>query len=481
VTTPSMTLATMTVTSRKPYETNWSRLEPGNEVRTIAEGLQARVRDPLFMLSQQFRSGEFRAHNGGTAVRAELTVSSTPLNVLAPIATPGPETHFDLQQPLESVVENEVERSDGVYGAPNWDSLRLAYRFGLSGDSTSLISTGYDGERLDWFDFNLESIGSLGTTRHFAVKPQAARFAGAPLSRWWSFEDGAVDLGGIERPQLDFLTPLLMEFALLYGNNWLAFPVRHDVGHLRRLDRLAVFDSFGVVTEATPVVDGTPEKRGWEVFTLASKSGANDGRLFFLPNNLYDALESEPVEDVSAVRDESANLYWLIENRYESSAGVSVNRRDEEAARRPDPAVPSRYWDVDTQQLVSAAEIVGDGEPGRRFVGPVALYEPRSFIPPYRIPYRTLHRNLRGEHVLRRSRTIADASTPQYRGRFAAESKFVYEEEIPRIGIRLTRSYQLARDAAERFYIWRSRRREADLEQPSSGLVFDRLIEAKLS
>lgn len=477
MTLPSMNFAPMAAVTLKAYETNWTRLEPGNDVRSITEGVQTRVRDPLFLLGQQFRAGEFRTRNGGTVVRAELTISSTPLNAVAPLATPGTETRFDLQQPLESIVENEVEQADGVFRAANWDPMRLAYSFRLAGDSTRLTSPTYDGDRLDWFDFDVESIGSFGATRNIAVKPQAARFAGAPLPRWWSFEDGAVDLGGIERPQLDFLTPLLMEFALLYGNDWLVFPVRHDVGHLHRLDRLAVLDSFGVVTEATPVIDGTPEKRGWEVFTLSSKSGPNDGRLFFLPNNLYDALESDPVEEVSAARDESANLYWLIENRYETSPGVSVNRRDEEAARRPDAAEPSRYWDVDTQRLVSADEVVGDGEPGRRFIGPVALYEPRSFVPPYRIPYRALHRNLRGEHVLRRSRTVEDASVRQYRGLFAAESKFLYEEEIPRIGLRLTRSYQLARDASERYYTWRSRRREADQEQPSSGLVFDRLVE----
>jgi hypothetical protein len=83
-----------------------------------------------------------------------------------------------------------------------------------------------------------------------------------------------------------------------------------------------------------------------------------------------------------------------------------------------------------------------------------------------------------GEFVLRRARTKEDLSSgPQYKGVLLAESKFIYEEEVPRTGIKLCRVYQLARDIDRRRYLWRSRKKIIDEHRKSSGLLFDSLKE----
>ena len=52
----------------------------------------------------------------------------------------------------------------------------------------------------------------------------------------------------------------------------------------------------------------------------------------------------------------------------------------------------------------------------------------------------------------------------------------IYEEEIPREGVRVTRSYQLARWQDGSTYLWIGRRKEVGRGEGSSGLRFDTLV-----
>ena len=312
-----------------------------------------------------------------------------------------------------------------------------------------------------------------------AVKPASASFPGAPLARWWSFEDRNVALGDVQPADLNFLTILLVEFCLLSpANDWYVVPLKQRVGTIRHLDSLRVIDSFGVVSEATPVIDASSDDRGWEVFTLdGGDSGLSpDGRLFYLPNSLHQAMESKPFESVSFLRDESANLVWAIENRYRDADGKVVNRHDEEAAKAPSPPENLRYWDSESAKMVERSEVTGDGEPGFRFLGPLDLYEPKSFVPAHFVPYVPRRLNDEGAFVLRRGRTQEDVSTgPQYKGILLGESKYISEESIPRAGVKVERIHQLARDGTGRWHSWRSRKRSVDEPRGTPGIRFDAL------
>lgn len=481
------------LTSRpaKINTSNFTRLEPSNKTHSTEEGLQARVKDPLWLLGRQWQMGEFRAHNGGQLVRAELEISSRPLNHIVKKNEKGDRSEiseqFDLKIPLEMKAEEENRNPSNKYEAQGWNSQRLEYSFCLKKNDTELIAEEYHGNDLDWFNFDVIEIGHIDEIKDsIAVKPSPASFSGMPLARWWSIEDGNVDLGQIKRPNLNFLAMMLLEFSFIYSNDWFVIPIEHKVGNIRRIDKCVAMDSFGIISEVNPVIDKTPDKQGWEVFTLSPKTSGeySDGRIFYLPNNLYHALESEPVEKVSFFRDEMANLVWAIEHRYQEGE-LLINRNDEETSfaeedveQTSEQQKPSLYWDTINKTLLEKSQIDDEGELGKRFIGPVALYNPMTKLPKHWIPYIPHQLGTDGQFILRRARTIEDLSQgSQYKGTFLRESKYVFDEEVPRTGIILSRVFQLARDCDGKRYCWRSRKKRPDELRKSSGLQFDALIE----
>jgi CYTH domain-containing protein len=461
-----------------------ARLEPVNKTHSIVEGIQTRVKDPLWLLGRQWQVGEFRARNGGQVVRAELEVKNRSLNniVWQEEQTGNVVSEaFDIKVPLEMKVEEEQQVRPGKFRAKCWNPKRLEYSFSIKKDDTELIADEYFGNDLDWYNFDLVNTGNINEVSEFiAVKPTPVSFKGMPLARWWSLEDNQVDLGQIKRPHLNYLTELLMEFSFIYSNDWYVIPLKQKVGCIRRIDKFVVMDSFGIVSKVNPVIDKTRNKQGWEVFTLTpqAKNEYSDGRVFYLPSRLYHALESEPIEKVNFLRDEIANLVWAVEQRYQDKDGNVINRNDEELDQTPVQPKPSLYWDTQENTLVDREQTEGEGEPGGRYIGPAALYQSKAPIPIHWIPFKPRQEDTDGNYILRRSRTVEDLSKgPQYKGVFLSESKYVFEEEVPRTGIMLCRVFQLARDSEGNRYCWRSRKKRPDELHKSSGLQFDYLIE----
>jgi hypothetical protein len=446
------------------------RLEPNEDPRTIEEGVEARVKDPLWFIGRQRQMGEFRARTSASVVRAETEVKAQLPARIGPLGAPA-DRPIDPTLALEAQVEAETSTTP-----PFWCTRRWAYSFAVETDQGArLRSSGYEGDRLDWFDFDLETEGTFGAPEVSNVKPSRARFPGAPHERFWALEDRRVDLGGVERPELNVLNVLLMEFTLLFGNDWHLVPLVQPAGQLRRLERLTVIDSFGFATEAKPAIDPSTDARGFEVFTLdRTESRARDGRLFYLPNTRHLGLEAEAIERVQAFRDEGANLVWAVEARYETASGEIVQRDEEPHVTRPD--VPL-YWDRQEQRLVDRAGVSGEGEPGGRFLGPVEAFEPQRFVPLHWIPFQALE----GDGVLdaawRRSRTQLDTSTgPQYKSRLIAESKRLHDAAVSRLGTRVDRAWQLVRTTDGRRHAWLGRKRRTEGPREPSGLRFDALL-----
>jgi hypothetical protein len=88
-----------------PSITSWTRLEPRTRnPQDLSLGLQARVHDPLWMLTRQWQLGEFQAQDAASPVVANLTAAAFPLTRYAPAA--GPPQNYD-GTPLEAFVERE--------------------------------------------------------------------------------------------------------------------------------------------------------------------------------------------------------------------------------------------------------------------------------------------------------------------------------------------------------------------------------------
>ncbi len=471
-----------------------TRLEPKNKTHSIEEGIQARIKDPCWFLGRQWQMGEFKAQNGGRPVRTEISVSKLPLNK---IVRGSSETQFDINAPLEMMAEREnISEEKNEVKVEGWNPQCLEYNFKIKNGKTELIAEEYNGNQLDWYDFKLSNnVNISGPEEDISIFPKNLRYKGMPNSRWWTFEDHLIDVGNIKRPYLNYLTMILMEFALLYSNDWFYIPINYDIGNLRKITRFNVMDSFGIVTDVKPVVDATKERKGWEIFTLSkvqdgsSNDHISDGSLFYIPNNLDDGgLESTPIEEVSLLRDELANLVWGVEHKYENAEGDIIDRHDEELEKKQkmleegeEKEILVYYWDKKNEKLVKEDEITEEDKFGLDFVGPLAKYELMSYVPPYWIPYvpRQIVKSdilKKGQIILRRGRTKVDSpDITQYKGVFLGESKYIFEEEVPRTGIFLKRVWQLARDTNGDFYLWCGRKKSQDMKRKSSGLRFDYL------
>jgi len=76
------------------------------------------------------------------------------------------------------------------------------------------------------------AIAKMHLTKFADVSEQSMlatplRFAGMPADRYWEFEDSQVNLGALQVQPHDLARMLLVEFATVYGNDWLGRPPRH--------------------------------------------------------------------------------------------------------------------------------------------------------------------------------------------------------------------------------------------------------------
>ncbi len=482
------------------------RLQPVNHSYSIEEGVQCRIKDPTWMMGIQRLAGEFRAENGGMPVKINIKTRNRKINTIK-LNSDQNYFEFDINTPLEMVVE--PEEADGS-PSKSWNSCRLEYSFKIKGegDDVKLEADEYDGNNLDWYSFtlNLEDHAELTEPEEdFIGLPTHISYRGMTASRWWSLENYKTEIGNINRSYLNYLTMLLLEFTLLYSNDWYYVPLEQEVGTIRQITSFTITDSFGEVTKVEPVVDPTTNKTGWEAFTLTpsgnkrldfsseeEEAEISNGSFFYLPNNLPEgALEGSPIEEVSFIRDELANLVWAIEHKYKDpDDGTIKNRHDEEPSSNENLMDTPVYY-YDTQAVERSAALVersvfadtADSEPGNRYIGPLPKYRLMSYVPPHWIPYiaqqirypRNITGELEGQIFLRRGRTQKDTTEAQYRGKLLRESKYLYEEEVPRVGIRVSRIWQLARDCQGKICTGITRKKRPDKRLKSSGLRFDYL------
>ena len=137
---------------------------------------------------------------------------------------------------------------------------------------------------------------------------------------------------------------VLIEFALIYGNDHFVIPVDLDVGSVCQIRSLVVTDSFGerTLVRSARDVDGPPEPGRC---SSSRRIGAM-GRQRQPPTSswscpaLGQSLRGDEIEDVLLIRDEMANMAWAVERSVEGAAGVPVDRFEawQERRRREEQA-----------------------------------------------------------------------------------------------------------------------------------------------
>jgi len=361
-------------------------------------------------------------------------------------------------------------------GEAAWVPDHLEYRFRVSapdGEGQIVLAAGeYRSGDLDWLDFDVEEDSALDgeagpgeqATLVHAVVPTPVEFAGMPAPRWWEFESGRVDFGRVDAAPDDLARLLLLEFALVYGNDWLMIPVTLQVGSVSRVRSLRVTDTFGVQIEIPASQQSSDASASWGMFypAAAGRPLTHEidpaDRLFFLPPTLASSLTSDPVEDVLFLRDEMANMAWAIERYVPGADGRPVNRFEAYQEKRRAEPPPE-----------SAPE------------GTSVEYRLASTIPDHWIPLMPVHIGQDQRAIALQRGAMLDPETRSAilpLGRILTPGhRLVFPEEtVSRAGGRVTRHFQHTRWIDGGALLWMGRRRRMGRGEGSSGLRFDSVV-----
>ncbi|MEO8621009.1 MAG: hypothetical protein ABI625_08080, partial [bacterium] len=353
-----------------------------------------------------------------------------------------------------------------------WNPARLEYAVSVGtrlsaapADEVALSASEFDDGRLDWSNFDLNAQANLGTAGDTpfvslaeTTIPSPVTFRGAPATRFWEMEDARVAYGLMSAGPTDLAHLMMIEYASTYGNDWYVVPLTIPVGSVTRVDSLVVTDTFGVQSLLRPIGDSqlpTPYWSMWQPALLqrpAAPANPFAANRFFLPPALGHVIEGGAVEDVLFMRDEVANLAWAIERQLESPIEQGIMQQS--SAR-------------------VAAPLTSSGLP--RYL--LSSTVPDNWIPllPVQVPAGSGKVRLRRGAVLQPDGTsiVHSAKSQLLTG---APGLALFDEEVPREGVHLTRSRRMTRWLDGSTWVWTAFQRGVGRGEGSSGLQFDQLL-----
>jgi hypothetical protein len=380
-------------------------------------------------------------------------------------------------------------------GNDSWLPGRLEYQFGVSAQDLTQGQIGgreivmraeeyYQGH-LDWYALERRpDEAQLGEPpappqdpkrRVHTFLPASIVFEGMPNTRWWAFEDRRTNFGEVRPDTTDLGKLLLMEFGLIYANDWFVLPYTLPIGTVAEVKGIAISNVFNERFWIEPVHHQPGEDwERWDMFTLSTETAERQpspARLVLLPT-APKVQESAVVEEITLIRDEMANMVWAIEQRIPLPSGGS----------RPGGETAREYRQY-LQRLI--------GAPGPTAFEPKApiQYQVMNTVPEQWIPFIPVHvegsvretqlqraalpRILEGDpkppaEKVRPRTTLLRFGLPK--------AYFVHEEEVPRAGAVVSQSYQRTRWIGGAVFTWLGVRKQTGRGEGSSGLAFDQII-----
>jgi hypothetical protein len=352
-------------------------------------------------------------------------------------------------------------------GAPDaWNSERLEYAFSIAGapgnEETPLTATQYAEGRLDWHSVDLDLEINLSAAQDNASAslvraaiPAPVSFRGAPAQRFWEIEDSAIDYGLLPAGPGDIPHLMLSDFATNFGNDWYVIPIDLEVGTLTVTRSLMITDSFGVQTLISPINDPVKPKTGWSMFELSVVQRDDmvlrpRSNLFFLAPSLVRTLDSRPLEEVLFMRDEMANMAWAVEHVVQGS----IEQRIEPAAA-PDPPQTT----LPTPSALPRYRLATDVPPNWTPLLPQRTTNPPSL------------RLVRGAMLAPDGTNVIRHAHGELLN--AAAKLALFDEEIPREGVKVTRQFERTRWIGGTTLLWMGLRKQVGRGEGSSALRFD--------
>jgi hypothetical protein len=355
----------------------------------------------------------------------------------------------------------------GVADPTTWNPNVINYEVNAEGTLPSntageFTATPARDGAFDWFAFDLVSQSETPPARpptknpSITVIPTHVRFRGMPNAKWWDFENNVTDYGAIDVQRQDLAKLAAMDFMLLHGNDWFLAPVDIPVNSLYQIESFLIRDVFGGLT----LVDRTDRAKTatggrWTMFSTVADGGVAD--FFLLPPTASVAMQTGGVlEDLRFLRDPTANMNWAIEFEVEGGIGQPLYGAEEDARNRPAPSPP--------------------GGPAQ--AGAVIRYQIETPVPTDWFPYIPVEVTKVVTQVVLRQGEV-ERGTPSLvvpKGRVLPSVKELREQEVPRIGVRITRVANRSRWLDGSTHLWIARRKTSGQGEGSSGLKFDLAI-----
>jgi hypothetical protein len=415
----------------------------------------------------------------GRAVRASLAGRVTDGAALAAASataqaggTPVPPLPPEAAGPgIPAVLADLVAYRASLYSEPSgdaaWQPRRLDYAATVVSATTTgtftLTAPGFGGGALDWqsFSFAADSgppapSASPGpapavpapTVETFNFLPNHVTFRGMPPPRHWQYEDAVSDFGAIAPAQTDLATMLVMEFALVFGNDWFYVPVPAPVGSLATVTTLVVTDTFGIRT----VIEAADDS-AWSMFKLTGAAGRSP--FLMVPPSCAATDDGAPLEDVYFLRDDMAAMAWAVEAAVQGPLDAPV-----------DAAQLALAFDAAYPQPSPPAQTPG---------GPAQYYSleqipPANWIPMVPVVAPTGARYFRRGILVRPG--YGDVH-PAARLLEPGQPFFVADECLPRAGAEVIRYFRRARWTDGSTVTWLAHRGGPGLGPGWSGLAFD--------
>jgi hypothetical protein len=343
---------------------------------------------------------------------------------------------------------------------PAWVERQLHHELAIGSESAALTvrleSDEFGGGRLDWYSFELAG-GALGAggpapveSREWNFIPNHVTLRGQPNPAWWELEDGQADFGSTDLEKVDLAKLLVMQYAMLYGNDWFELPLPVELGSLASVTQLVVTDTFGQRTLIRPA--GASEPEPWSVFSMSGAPPEHD--FLLVAPTLGPVQDGDALDDVTFLRDEMAAIGWAVEQKVPGQLDTSLDRHEAYMARLaaepagPDPLPP------------------GPDDPQIRYL--VGTTVPDNWIP--LVPVTSSERSF-----LFRRGVMGQPGGEGAQGSMLGAGRPFYlaEEALPRAGVKASRGFRRARWIDGSTLVWLGRRASFGRGPGWSGLAFD--------
>ncbi|MDQ3019722.1 MAG: hypothetical protein M3R36_04010 [Bacteroidota bacterium] len=376
-----------------------------------------------------------------------------------------------------------------------WIPDKLEYQFACSApldsidtNEKTLTAEEYYNGHLDWYAFDISKKTVLGDVTDPEVNknkftqtfiPSHVEFEGMPNLRWWKFEDSKTNLGGIKPSTSDLSKLLLMEFGLVFANDWFMIPFALPIGSLAHIEGLMITNNFGERFWIESAGKGSAaDWKKWNMFNLnvVSDNGISKDTGIFLAPSAAKVHEGKPIEEICMIRDEIANMVWGVETTIPLPNGFG--RRGNETG------LEVRQFH---ERLINNGLFV-EPPPYKAKVSYLAM----TSVPENWIPFMPVHKkNDNREIQLQRSSMLriieGDPAAPLKIKpqtsllRFGLDTNpkepyFLFEEEVPRAGVSVNQAFQRTRWTNGEVFVWLGIHKKTGRGEGSSGLVFDQIV-----